>query len=101
LVITRGKLGNIKVSWDEIFGWPYIILFSVNCPGRLLYSSNMSARTTRLLTDWSFTQVGIGEVNKINEWLPVSSFPTTVHVELLKLNKIPDPVSFFIASGPL
>ncbi|KAF8812399.1 glycoside hydrolase family 2 protein [Phlegmacium glaucopus] len=43
----------------------------------------MSAR--RLLTDWSFTQVGVGE------WLPVSSFPTTVHVELLKLKKIPDP----------
>lgn len=51
----------------------------------------MSAGTTRLLTDWSFTQVGVGEANKIGEWLPVSSFPTTVHVELLKLKKIPDP----------
>lgn len=47
-----------------------------------------------LLTDWSFTQVGVSEPKEIGEWLPVSSFPTTVHVELLKLKKIPDPVSF-------
>lgn len=59
----------------------------------------MSARTTRLLTDWSFTQVGVDEAKKISEWLPVSSFPTTVHVELLKLKKIPDPVSFYSASS--
>jgi beta-mannosidase len=51
----------------------------------------MNARSAKSLTDWSFTQVG---VEKIGEWLPVSSFPTTVHVELLKLKKIPDPVSF-------
>jgi len=49
-------------------------------------------RTARSLTDWSFTQVGVDHAkNIIGEWLPVSSFPTTVHVELLKLKKIPDP----------
>lgn len=57
------------------------------------------ARTTRLLTDWTFTQAGVDEAKKIiGEWLPVSSFPTTVHVELLKLKKIPDPVSYFSIS---
>ncbi|PPR06573.1 hypothetical protein CVT24_001754 [Panaeolus cyanescens] len=44
-----------------------------------------------LLEDWSFTQVGGGEGTKDGEWLQVSSFPTTVHVELLKLKRIPDP----------
>ena len=29
---------------------------------------------------------------KTGEWTPVKSFPTTVHVELLKDKKIPDPV---------
>lgn len=42
---------------------------------------------------WSFTQVGGGEGTKDGEWLDVSEFPTTVHVELLKLKRIPDPVS--------
>jgi len=46
----------------------------------------------RLLRDWSFTQVDGGEGTKKGEWLPVSEFPTTVHVELLKLHRIPDPV---------
>ncbi|KAJ6614286.1 glycoside hydrolase family 2 protein [Mycena sp. CBHHK59/15] len=45
----------------------------------------------RLLQDWSFTQVGGGEGTKDGEWLKVSQFPTSVHVELLKLKKIPDP----------
>ncbi|KAJ8514868.1 hypothetical protein ONZ45_g7646 [Pleurotus djamor] len=40
---------------------------------------------------WSFTQIGGGEGTKEGEWIDVSSFPTTVHVELLKLKKIPDP----------
>ncbi|KAI0053587.1 glycoside hydrolase family 2 protein [Auriscalpium vulgare] len=44
-----------------------------------------------LSQDWSFTQVGGGQGTKQEEWLPVSSFPTTVHVELLSLKKIPDP----------
>jgi hypothetical protein len=46
----------------------------------------------KFLQDWSFTQAGGGEGTKEGEWLPVSQFPTTVHVELLKLRKIPDPV---------
>lgn len=50
--------------------------------------------TTRELHDgWAFTQVGGGEATKKGEWLPVQSFPTTVHVELLGHKKIPDPVS--------
>jgi hypothetical protein len=48
--------------------------------------------TNRLLQDWSFTQVGGGEGTKDGEWLKTSEFPTTVHVELLKLKRIPDPV---------
>lgn len=52
----------------------------------------MSSNTTRLLQDWSFTQIGGGKGSKDGEWLTVSQFPTTVHVELLKLNRIPDPV---------
>ena len=53
----------------------------------------MSAATSRALTDWCFTQTGGGKGTEDGEWLQVSSFPTTVHVELLKLQKIPDPVS--------
>ncbi|KAF9006424.1 glycoside hydrolase family 2 protein [Cyathus striatus] len=51
----------------------------------------MDSLITRELTDWAFTQIGGGEGTKNGEWLQVSSFPTTVHVELLKLKKIPDP----------
>ncbi|KZT29317.1 glycoside hydrolase family 2 protein [Neolentinus lepideus HHB14362 ss-1] len=40
---------------------------------------------------WSFTQVGGGQGTKEGEWLACSEFPTTVHVELLKLKRIPDP----------
>ncbi|KAG6888821.1 hypothetical protein C0992_007435 [Termitomyces sp. T32_za158] len=47
--------------------------------------------STRLLRDWSFTQVGGGAGTQNGEWLPISKFPTSVHVELLKLKKIPDP----------
>jgi beta-mannosidase len=45
-----------------------------------------------LIENWAFTQVGGGDGTKDGEWLAVSKFPTTVHVELLKLNRIPDPV---------
>ncbi|KAF8076338.1 glycoside hydrolase family 2 protein [Lyophyllum atratum] len=45
----------------------------------------------RSLQEWSFTQVGGGEGTKEGEWLQTSEFPTSVHVELLKLKKIPDP----------
>ncbi|KAF9482428.1 glycoside hydrolase family 2 protein [Pholiota conissans] len=51
----------------------------------------MALISSRSLTDWSFTQVDGGEGTKDGEWLQVSSFPTTVHVELLKLKRIPDP----------
>ena len=60
--------------------------------------STMSA-TSRPIMDWSFTQVGGGEGTKDGEWLQVSSFPTTVHVELLNLNRIPDPVCLFPLLG--
>jgi len=47
---------------------------------------------SRALHDgWTFTQVGGGQAVKDGEWLAVHSFPTTVHVELLKYKKIPDP----------
>ena len=43
---------------------------------------------------WSFTRTAGGgeDVVKEGEWLSVQSFPTTVHVELLKQGKILDPV---------
>jgi len=56
------------------------------------------SRTFKTLhNNWYFTQVtergdgGKGTL-KEGEWLSVDSFPTTVHVELMKLKKIPDPV---------
>ena len=51
------------------------------------------ATTRDLHEGWTFTQVVGGQVMKEDEWLPVKSFPTTVHVELLKAGRIPDPVS--------
>ncbi|KAJ7937095.1 glycoside hydrolase family 2 protein [Mycena leptocephala] len=45
----------------------------------------------RLLQDWTFTQLGGGEGTKDGEFLACSQFPTTVHVELLNLKRIPDP----------
>jgi beta-mannosidase len=56
----------------------------------------MAAAATRSLENWFFTQVNGGEGTAKDEWLPVTSFPTTVHVELLNLKKIPDPVSCLI-----
>ncbi len=49
-------------------------------------------RTKDINNGWSFTQIGGGEATKDGEWLSVKQFPTTVHVELLKYGKIPDPV---------
>ncbi|KAL0950040.1 hypothetical protein HGRIS_010048 [Hohenbuehelia grisea] len=40
---------------------------------------------------WVYTQIGGGEGTKDGEWLQISQFPTTVHVELLKAKRIPDP----------
>ena len=46
---------------------------------------------TRVLDcGWTFTR--IGETDN-GEWLETSTFPTSVHVELLHLKKISDPVS--------
>ena len=39
---------------------------------------------------WQFRQVNGSQ--DYEQWLPVSEFPTTVHVELLKSKRIPDPV---------
>jgi len=48
--------------------------------------------TTRTIASgWRFSQVGGGQGTGNGEWLPVSTFPTTVHVELLRSNRIPDP----------
>ncbi len=52
----------------------------------------MSLATSRALQEWHFTQVGGGAGTKNGEWLQVDLFPTTVHVELIKLKRIPDPV---------
>ncbi|KAI0353465.1 glycoside hydrolase family 2 protein [Trametes cingulata] len=49
------------------------------------------ANSRELNEGWTFTQVGGGDVVQEGEWLPVHTFPTTVHVELLQLQKIPDP----------
>lgn len=57
--------------------------------------------TARQLHDgWTFTQLGGGEGTKDGEWLAVQSFPTTVHVELLAHQRIPDPVSTSACTTP-
>lgn len=56
----------------------------------------MPTLNTKTLGDgWSFARIGGAGGHTVvqeGEWLPVKSFPTTVHVELLKCGKIPDPV---------
>jgi beta-mannosidase len=53
-----------------------------------------SASTTRFLDcGWTFTQIGGGQGTEDGEWLETSTFPTSIHVELLHSKKIPDPVS--------
>ncbi|KAJ3922775.1 glycoside hydrolase family 2 protein [Lentinula edodes] len=42
------------------------------------------------LDNWVFTQVGGGKGTKKDEYLPATG-PTTVHVELLRAKRIPDP----------
>jgi len=56
-----------------------------------------------LIEGWSFTEIGGGEGTKDGEWLTVERVPTTVHVELLKAERIPDPVSrlFFLRDQPI
>lgn len=63
-------------------------------PGVTMVTAGNKSAVSRSLEDWSFTQVGGGQGTKDGEWLKVSNFPTTVHVELLKLGRIPDPVSY-------
>ena len=46
-----------------------------------------------LIQGWSFTEIEGGQRTKDGEWLSVERAPTTVHVELLKAGRIPDPVS--------
>lgn len=45
---------------------------------------------------WSFTEIGSGEGTENGEWLSIEHVPTTVHVELLKVERIPDPVSHLL-----
>jgi len=52
-----------------------------------------------LVEGWSFTEIGGGEGTKDGEWLDVERLPTTVHVELLKAGRIPDPVSGLSFNG--
>ena len=49
--------------------------------------------TKELIEGWSFTEIGGGQGTQDGEWLDVERVPTTVHVELLKAERIPDPVS--------
>jgi hypothetical protein len=42
---------------------------------------------------WTFTQTSGDQETEDGEWLETSTFPTSVHVELLHLKKITDPVS--------
>jgi beta-mannosidase len=57
----------------------------------------MTNKTRALDQGWSFTQLtvvpGVDRATQDGEWIATQAFPTTVHVELLKLKKIPDPVS--------
>ena len=49
--------------------------------------------TKELIEGWSFTEIGGSGGTGDGEWLNVERVPTTVHVELLKAERIPDPVS--------
>ncbi|KAI0268237.1 glycoside hydrolase family 2 protein [Gloeopeniophorella convolvens] len=51
----------------------------------------MSSVIRPLNKNWSFTQVGGGQGTEDGQWLETSTFPTSVHVELIHLKKVPDP----------
>jgi hypothetical protein len=53
----------------------------------------MRSTTYPLGRGWTFTLIGGGQGTEDSKWLKTSVFPTTVHVELLNLKIIPDPVS--------
>jgi beta-mannosidase len=57
---------------------------------------SVQAFNKRILADWVFQQSGGNDPALQN--IKVSTFPTTVHVELLKLGKIPDPVRWLPTS---
>lgn len=63
---------------------------------------SVGQKVTRTIDDlWRFTQIG-GEnrnVVKDGEWLETTEFPTTVHVELLKAKRIPNPVRVLFVSS--
>jgi hypothetical protein len=52
---------------------------------------NVMPTLKTLLQNWTFSQHGGGPANQDNEWLPAAKVPTSVHAELLRLGKIPDP----------
>lgn len=54
---------------------------------------NMAAfKSTSLNLNWEFKQVGaVGVPEWTDGFLPVSQFPTNVHLDLIKHGKIPDP----------
>ena len=54
-----------------------------------------------LIQGWSFTETGGGQGTDDGEWLNVERVPTTVHFELLKVGRIPDPVSRGFANTKL
>lgn len=58
--------------------------------------STLAMGVEELIGGWSFTEIGGGQGTKDGEWLDVEQVPTTVHVELLKAGRIPDPVSHFL-----
>jgi len=56
----------------------------------------MAAVTTIIDKNWEFAQL---RPQQPLEWLPASTVPTSVHVELIKAGKIPDPVSIISFSA--
>ncbi|KAF8138531.1 glycoside hydrolase family 2 protein, partial [Boletus edulis] len=52
-----------------------------------------------IASGWQFSQVGGGQGTNDGEWILVSEFPTTVHVELLRAKRIPDPVRSWIGEA--
>ena len=61
-------------------------------------ASQSMTSTTRLLDrGWTFKQIGGRQGAGNDKWLKASAFPTSVHVELLHLKIIPDPVSIGVA----
>lgn len=59
----------------------------------LCFTLRDMSTTIVLNQNWEFSQLSEQEAV---EWLPVTQFPTSVHVELLKAGKIPDPVGMMI-----